>query len=584
LEGSAMILEACSKLTFDSIGQLPDLKEQFMTFVSNEINRINTYYLETIGGLEREFRTFRATHDGGPKEGEKTEWIESLRSFTKQIEDIGAYCDINSIAILKCLRNHDESLNVWGHELQVRHRLGSIDFYLKQEVKMLRKIMADYISVQDPSLGGEIIQEINPEKIRGAYATYFEGFKEAAGEQDARTTEILDRLDKYKESLMERSTHHFGYPYNLNIDSTHLTDFLSFSINNLGDPFVESNYGVHSREFEVEVLEWFARLWRIKSGDYWGYVTNCGTEGNLHAILTARECFPTATLYASATSHYSVFKAASMFRMPSVCIPALISGQIDYAVLEEELRKNSGNPAIVSLNIGTTVKGAVDDVRRVIQLLRSLGYTPDNSYVHCDGALYALILPYSNAEEAVTFDLDIDSMSVSGHKFLGCPMPCGVIITRTHRADKLSNAVEYINSKDTTIMGSRNGQAPIFLWYALKAKGTEGLQAEVQKCLSNAKLLLQYLTERKISVFLLEYSNTVCFERPSDLQFIKKWQLACEGSIAHVIVMPNVTREKLIIFVKDLVEAREKDGQRVGTLCVAKDIGEERCVHCNMRR
>ena len=24
-----------------------------------------------------------------------------------------------------------------------------------------------------------------------------------------------------------------------------------FSINNLGDPFIESNYGVHSREFEV---------------------------------------------------------------------------------------------------------------------------------------------------------------------------------------------------------------------------------------------------------------------------------------------------------------------------------------------
>jgi hypothetical protein len=26
-----------------------------------------------------------------------------------------------------------------------------------------------------------------------------------------------------------------------------------FSINNLGDPFIESNYGVHSREFEVSL-------------------------------------------------------------------------------------------------------------------------------------------------------------------------------------------------------------------------------------------------------------------------------------------------------------------------------------------
>jgi len=41
------------------------------------------------------------------------------------------------------------------------------------------------------------------------------------------------------------------YPYNLDFDYGALEGLQKFSINNLGDPFIESNYGVHSREFEV---------------------------------------------------------------------------------------------------------------------------------------------------------------------------------------------------------------------------------------------------------------------------------------------------------------------------------------------
>lgn len=65
------------------------------------------------------------------------------------------------------------------------------------------------------------------------------------------------------------------------------------------------------------VLNWFARLWEIEEQEYWGYITNCGTEGNLHGILVGRENFPDGILYASRETHYSVFKAARMYRMDS---------------------------------------------------------------------------------------------------------------------------------------------------------------------------------------------------------------------------------------------------------------------------
>lgn len=68
---------------------------------------------------------------------------------------------------------------------------------------------------------------------------------------------------------------------------------------------------------QVSVLDWFARLWDIEE-DYWGYVTNGGTEGNLHGILVGRENLPDGILYTSKASHYSVFKAARMYRMDVV--------------------------------------------------------------------------------------------------------------------------------------------------------------------------------------------------------------------------------------------------------------------------
>ena len=92
------------------------------------------------------------------------------------------------------------------------------------------------------------------------------------------TQKKIDQVIKaYKEKLEARTYHHLGYPYNLDFDYGPLECLQKFSINNLGDPFIESNYGVHSREFELGVLQWFARLWEVADDEYWGYITNCGT-------------------------------------------------------------------------------------------------------------------------------------------------------------------------------------------------------------------------------------------------------------------------------------------------------------------
>jgi histidine decarboxylase len=289
-------------------------------------------------------------------------------------------------------------------------------------------------------------------------------------------TEILDAYDQL---LQRRSSIHFGYPYNLMYNHEEIYPFMRYSINNLGDPFVPSNYGVHSRQFECAVIDFFSHLFKAEPDELWGYVTTCGTEGNLHGILLARECHPDGILYASRESHYSVFKAARYYRMDCISIPTLPMGEIDYEVLAYDLEKNRDKPAIINVNIGTTVKGAVDNLDRILQILEDLKIPRDRYHIHCDGALFAMMMPFLDDAPEISFRKNIDSITVSGHKMLGCPMPCGIALSRKEHVQKVEQRIDYLNSVDTTIMGSRNGQSALYMWYSLRKKSIAGIKEEV---------------------------------------------------------------------------------------------------------
>ena len=80
--------------------------------------------------------------------------------------------------------------------------------------------------------------------------------------------------------------------------------------------------------------------------------------------------------------------------------------------------------------------------------------------------------------------------------------------------------------------------------------------------MDTAKYLRDKLSDAGFSCRLNELSSTVVLERPMDDSFIKRWQLACEEDIAHVVVMPNVTTSKIDRFVEELSEIKKKYGNR----------------------
>ena len=73
-------------------------------------------------------------------------------------------------------------------------------------------------------------------------------------------------------------------------------------------------------------------------------------------------------------------------------VGTLETGEMDYEHFRREVQRNSARPAIVNVNVGTTVKGAVDDLDRILAILQESGYSEDRFYIHCDGALFGLMV------------------------------------------------------------------------------------------------------------------------------------------------------------------------------------------------
>jgi hypothetical protein len=76
-----------------------------------------------------------------------------------------------------------------------------------------------------------------------------------------------------------------------------------------------------------------------------------------------------------------------------------------------------------------------------------------------------------------------------------------------------------------------------------------------------ARYLRDKLTSAGFACRLNKLSSTVVLERPTSDAFIKRWQLACEEDIAHVVVMPNVSHDKIDRFVAELCEMGREYGR-----------------------
>ena len=362
------------------------------------------------------------------------------------------------------------------------------------------------------------------------------------------------RLDQLLKGFDTEAPYLVGYPINQDMDYSDLFPFLRYAANNVGDPFQGSNLRLNTHDIEREVVHAFADLMNLDRGQAWGYVTSGGTEGNMYGLYMGRELHPGGTVYFSQDTHYSVVKLLRLLGMRSVMIRSQENGEMDYDDLRESIRINPDTPPIIVANIGTTMKGAIDDLSIIRNILGDLGVR--NSYIHADAALSGMILPFVADSQPYGFDAGIDSIAVSGHKLIGSPVPCGVVITRKDYVSRIARSIEYVGVLDTTIPGSRSAFSPLIIWYALQKHGKAGFREIVERMLDTAGYAVDRFNESDIPAWRNRNSVTVVFPRPGP-QVFRKWQIAPLDNIAHIIAMPHVTGDIIDELVDDCVRWKD---------------------------
>ena len=410
---------------------------------------------------------------------------------------------------------------------------------IEGKIEVIPRLLKEGFSVEKIA---EIL-ELEIEQVRQAIAKMLNTI-------DSEDGEILEKMIQkmYKRLLSQSVSYSLGYPGNYNFNYSELFPFLGYHINNAGDPFQLGNYLVQSKIFEQYCIRYFAQLYNLS--DHWGYVTTGGTEGNIYGILIGRDLYPNGILYYSQDSHYSIPKAAHLLKIPHVIINSLANGEINYEHLEQEISKRKEHSVILNLNLGTTMKGAVDRIDRAVEILEKLNIP---FHIHCDAALGGMLLPFIEGAPKISFqDYPIGSIAISGHKFLGSPIPYGVVMTRKSLVENMDREIEYVGLglKDTTITGSRNGLAVLFLWYAIFKRRKQFAQ-EVSTSIENARYLYKRLQIIGYNPMLNDFSITVVFDKPPK-EICWKWQLATQDNLAHVVVMQHVSQEKIDLLIQDL--------------------------------
>lgn len=237
-------------------------------------------------------------------------------------------------------------------------------------------------------------------------------------------------------------------------------------------------------------------------GDAEGTFTPGGSIANLVGLLLARDArWPMArdhgigprrgAIYASAESHYSIQKAATVLGLGrsavrSVAVDA--RGCMDPAALRSAMEsdRRTGIEALaVVATAGTTVRGAFDPVDELADVANAHG-----AWLHVDGALGGSLLPSPRQRWRLQGVERADSLSWNPHKLMGVGLQSSVLLVR-HRgllARSLDQSADYLfqTHADEFDPGHRSLQCgrrndALRLWATWRRLGDDGVAARVDR-------------------------------------------------------------------------------------------------------
>lgn len=204
----------------------------------------------------------------------------------------------------------------------------------------------------------------------------------------------FEELDKWTENCLANRSVSLGYPVNQNMKLEGFykwytgNDMESMMINNAGDPFEEESRALTSSAFERQVIEYFAPKYGFDKDNMWGIVTMSGTDGNNHGIYFGANYLKKKTgkrpvVYVSDEAHYSNYRLCDLQNLEVRLVKTDDMGRM----IPEELDKviDDSRPCLMVYAMGTTFKGAIDDMNALNKVLAK--HKGMEVYRHVDAAL-----------------------------------------------------------------------------------------------------------------------------------------------------------------------------------------------------
>ncbi len=411
---------------------------------------------------------------------------------------------------------------------------------------------------------------------------------------------------------------------------------------------------------------------------YWGWVLSMGsTEANLYSLFNARDYLkglelkevkdpengrvdyvmtapvhkgeePPAGYYKpiifySEDTHYSVTKCVRILELTDFKEQAELNGwdcplpgtkawpdqvpsHSDGTIRVEDLKLlvepfiRALYPIIIVLNVGSTWKGAYDDVKAVNDMLEEFeekydklwsrnpkwgkdvpaGHKRRGFWVHVDGALGASYLPFlemarkehgwKSDQLPPRFDFrnrSLMSICTSTHKWPGAPWAGSVYMTRTKYQLFPPSNPSYIGAADTTLGGSRNAATAALLWDYLARTSYEDSMQAAMKAEATAELFEQELEalERELKKrFPAEADKIDLWIKRTPLSLAVRFRLVKQSlvykytidreeidvknpdtgkeerrTVCHVYFMQSLTRELALQLIEDIRTACKHD-------------------------
>lgn len=282
---------------------------------------------------------------------------------------------------------------------------------------------------------------------------------------------------------------------------------------------------------EKEIIRNIAKLAGYPK-DTDGTLAAGGSMTNMMAMLMARDkksksvrtegLTQKMTLYTSEASHYSVSKNAALTGIGKNQVRfvntntkgEMMANHLDELISED--LKNNYLPFFVNATAGTTVLGAFDDLAALHEVCKK-----HDLWLHVDGAYCGGVI-FSKRYKHLVNGIELsDSFSINGHKMLGTPLGCSIIITK-HKAQlhhSFSNEADYLYQTDgddfnlgkTSLQCGRRNDA-LKLWTLWKSVGTEGLEKIVDHQFELAQTARDYINNHPdYTLYSFDDSISICF-------------------------------------------------------------------------